>query len=132
MTFRYLAAWIAMIGIGIANGVLRELTYGAYLPENVAHQVSTVIALVLFGVYIWWISRIWNFNSGRQALTVGVVWLLMTVAFEFGFGHWVAGHTWNELLYDYNLAAGRLWVLVPLWIATAPWVFCRLRQRARN
>ena len=97
-----------------------------------AVEEKSEATVILFGVYIWWISRIWNFNSGRQALTVGVVWLLMTVAFEFGFGHWVAGHTWNELLHDYNFAAGRLWVLVPLWIATAPWVFFRLRQRARN
>ena len=27
-----------------------------------------------------------------------------------------------------NVLAGRLWILVPLWVATAPYVFYRLRQ----
>ena len=32
--------------------------------------------------------------------------------FELGFGHWVAGHPWSRLLADYDLLAGRIWVLV--------------------
>jgi len=48
------------------------------------------------------------------------------VLFEFGFGHWVAGHSWRRLLADYKLLAGRLWALVLVWIGIAPWVFYRL------
>ena len=40
----------------------------------------------------------------------------MTVAFEFGFGHFVAGHSWQRLLGDYNLLEGRVWLLFLLWI----------------
>ena len=38
------------------------------------------------------------------------LWLGMTLAFEFLFGHYIAGKSWSLLLADYNLAAGRLWV----------------------
>jgi len=41
-------------------------------------------------------------------ITIGLVWLAMTVAFEFLFGDYVAGHSWDRLLHDYNLFAGRL------------------------
>jgi len=30
------------------------------------------------------------------------------------------GHPWRRLLGDYDLRAGRLWVLIPLWLAAGP------------
>lgn len=126
MKLKYLLAWIPMTFIAIGNGILREYTYGGYLSDLKAHQVSTVILLILFAVYIWGVSRIWKFGSGLQALSVGLVWLVLTVTFEFGFGRFVAGHPWNALLNDYNIFSGRLWILIPAWIATAPWVFFRV------
>jgi hypothetical protein len=50
----------------------------------------------------------------------------MTVAFEFGFGHYVAGHSWSLLLADYNLLAGRVWSLFLIWITIVPYVTWRL------
>ena len=60
-----------------------------------------------------------------QALGLGVLWLVMTVTFEFSFGHWVAGHSWSRLLADYDLAAGRVWILFLLWITLLPWIAWR-------
>ena len=57
-----------------------------------------------------------------------MLWLGLTVAFEFLFGHYVVGHPWPRLLYDYNLLAGRVWSLLPIRVAVAPYVFYRLRR----
>jgi hypothetical protein len=114
-----------MIPIAIANGVLRESWYGRHLSELAAHQVSSLVAIGLFGVYIWGLVRRWRPESGRQGIAVGLLWLVMTMAFEFLFGHYVAGHTWERLLHDYDLLAGRLWSLVLAWIALAPYLFYR-------
>ena len=35
------------------------------------------------------------------------MWLGLTLAFEFGFGRLVAKQSWEQLLADYNVAAGR-------------------------
>ena len=51
----------------------------------------------------------------------------MTILFEFLFGHFIAGHPWSHLFHDYNLLAGRLWVLVLLWTAITPYLFYRMR-----
>jgi hypothetical protein len=59
---------------------------------------------------------------------IGLTWLALTVAFEFLFGHYVAGHSWRALLNDYDLLAGRLWVLVLAWLALAPYLFYRLQR----
>jgi len=128
MIGRYLLAWLPMVVIGIANGVLRETTYGKRLPELRAHQVSTLIAVALFGLYIWGLSLLWPLRSAGQAAAVGVMWVVLTVAFEFSFGHWVAGHPWRRLLADYNLLAGRVWVLVLFWIGITPFLFYRVGQ----
>jgi hypothetical protein len=49
--------------------------------------------------------------------------------FEFGFGHWVVGDSWSNLLGAYNLAEGRVWAAVALWTLVGPQVIRRLRAR---
>lgn len=55
---------------------------------------------------------------------------MLTVAFEFGFGHYVAGHSWDKLLADYNLLRGRVWSLFLVWIAVMPYVIFKLSARS--
>lgn len=128
MILRYILAWIPMIFIGILNGIVREVTYGKYLDELRAHQVSTITGALLFGFYIWALTRFWSFESPEQALTIGFIWLGLTVVFEFTFGHYVMGHSWSRLLSDYNILAGRVWIVVLIWIAIAPLLFSRFLQ----
>ena len=128
MIVRYIIAWLPMVVIGIINGVIREQWYGNYLSKLRAHQVSTVTGAVFFGFYIWLISRVWHLESGVQSLCVGIIWLTLTVCFEFIFGHYVAGHSWSKLVHDYNIFAGRICGLLLMWITAAPYVFYRLQQ----
>jgi hypothetical protein len=79
-------------------------------------------------VYIGLLLRKWRPESGGRALAMGVTWLVLTVAFEFLFGHYVAHHSWSRLLHDYNIVEGRIWLLVLVWITFAPLVFYRLRK----
>lgn len=130
MLFKYVLAWVPLVPIAILNAVIREAGYKQWLGELRAHQVSTATAIILFGVYIWAVTRLWPIQSGRQALLIGLIWLCLTVAFEFLFGHYVMGNPWQRLLHDYNLLAGRVWVLVLIWIALAPYVFYRLGAAA--
>jgi hypothetical protein len=110
-----------MVPLAIANGALRELVYAKHVGELGAHQISTATAIVLFGIYLWFVFRRWPLSSAAQAWTAGALFVVLTVAFEFGFGHFVAGHPWGRLLHDYNLAAGRVWGLVLVFLAVAPY-----------
>lgn len=129
MTLRYLLAWLLLAVVAIANGILRQATYGTLLSELAAHQISTLIGIVFTGIVVWLLSRAWPLRSARKAWTIGIVWLALTIAFEFGFGHYVAGHSWSRLLADYDLFRGRLWTLFLAWIAVAPWFFFKLKER---
>jgi hypothetical protein len=129
MIARYLAFWLILAVVAIANGVLRQAGYGRYLSELAAHQLSTVTGILLTGGVVWVLNRFWPIGSPKEAWIIGAGWFVMTVIFEFGFGHYVAGHSWSRLLADYNLLEGRVWSLFLIWIAVLPYVIWRLGNR---
>jgi hypothetical protein len=128
LMLKFVLAWFPMILIAIANGALREFSYGKQVSELRAHQLSTLSALTLFSIYIGIVLRVWRPESASQAFAIGLIWLILTVAFEFLFGHYISGFSWSRLLRDYNLLAGRVWIFIPIWIALAPLVFYQAQQ----
>ena len=64
----------------------------------------------------------------RDALLVGVLWLVLTLAFEFLVGHYVFHKPWAELTEDYHVLRGRIWPLVLLVVLFAPLWAGRLRR----
>lgn len=126
---RNLIAWLVMLIVSVANGTLRDFTYGRHLPELAVHQLSTLSGIVLLGAVIYLFVRRWPPASAQQAFSIGLFWMLLTVVFEFLFFHYVGGHSWAELLANYDLSKGRLWPLLLAWVAFSPWVFFRLLRR---
>jgi hypothetical protein len=120
---RYLVAWFPMLALAIANGALRQATYGKRIPELRAHQLSTVIGAAVFGVYIGFVIRACPPVSTQQALQVGLLWLALTIAFEFFMGLVLARRPLNQVLRDYDVTSGRVWVFLLLWITVAPVLF---------
>jgi hypothetical protein len=132
MVFRYMLGWFVLLIAAIINGALREGVYKEQLGELAAHQLSTVTGIALFGVIIWGMTRLWPIGSSRQAWTIGSLWVIMTICFEFLFGHFVMGHPWSKLLHDYNIFEGRIWILVLLWTLVAPYCFFRMQRRSAS
>lgn len=124
---KYLLAWLTMLLVSIANGALRDLSYGRHMTELAAHQLSTVSSILLLGIIIRKFVYIFPPVSGLQAIRIGLFWLALTVAFEFLFFHYAGGHSWSVLLANYDILRGRVWVCVLAWIALAPCVFYRIR-----
>jgi hypothetical protein len=127
MNWKYLVSWIPGIPIAIANGLIRTSLYMQFLTELRAHQLSALSFIVLFGFYVWFALKWLKLSSAQKALQLGLIWLVLTVGFEFLFGHFVMGNPWASLFHDYNLLAGRVWVLVLIWITAAPSVFYRIQ-----
>jgi hypothetical protein len=127
-TRRWITAWLGGALIGVANGIVREATYGRRAGEFAAHQISGVTAVAAFAAYFRALDRRWPIPTARDAVAIGAAWLALTVAFEFSFGRLVAKQSWDELLADYDLRHGRTWPLVLAWIAAGPGV-TRARRR---
>lgn len=129
MILKYTLFWFPLVFIAIINGAIRDLLYKDRLGELAAHQVSTATGILLFGIYIWALGLKWKLESARQAIAVGLIWLGLTVAFEFLFFHYAMGHPWSVLLEAYNILEGKVWVLVLVFVAIAPWLSYTIHSR---
>ena len=92
-----------------------------------AHQLSTAIGLCLFSIFFWLLTGAFRLESSGQSLGIGAMWLVLTILFEFVFGHFVMEHSWGKLFADYNILEGRLWSLVLIWTFIGPYVFFKIR-----
>jgi hypothetical protein len=126
VTIKYIAAWLGMMALAVLNGIARDRLYGPRVGELAAHQFSTAILLVLFGAYFHVLQHVWPITSAEEAWLIGVAWLLMTLLFETTLGRLVAREPWRKVLADYNVLAGRVWILVPIWVLVGPWVVFKL------
>jgi len=118
----YFLAWFPMLLLAVFNGILREVVIKKYTNDFAAHQLSTLTLLLLFAVYIGFVIAKFSPSSSLQAVFIGMLWVALTLLFEFGFGRY-RGNSWTTLLAEYNLLKGRLWALVPLWVLMAPYLF---------
>lgn len=117
---RALAVWLVILVLANLNGALREFWLIPGLGEPAGRVVSTVTLCVLI-VLVTWLAIAWiGPTTAGQAWSIGALWLLLTLAFEFLAGHYLFGNPWSVLLEDYDLRRGRIWVLVPLVVLLAP------------
>jgi len=123
ISYKHILWWFAFPFVGILNGVLREATYKNFTGNLLAHQISTITGIVLFGIIFYFIFKKWKIGSIKHAILIGLIWLGLTILFEFGFGHYIMKNSWEKLFHDYNIAEGRVWGIFLLWITIAPSIF---------
>lgn len=104
--------WLGFAVLAVGCGALRVLLLEPLVGPGPAHVLGTLAVCALFLALIAWFVGRRRLRGNARLLALGVFWTALTIAFEFGFGHYVMGHPWERLLADYNILAGRIWVLV--------------------
>jgi hypothetical protein len=124
MYSRALAIWLLLLILALLNGAIREALVTPRFGEQGGHIISTAILCAAI-IIVAWFSISWiGPKNGREALVVGIVWVALTIAFEFLAGHYAFGNSWERLIADYNVFRGRIWILVLLANLVAPlWAF---------
>jgi hypothetical protein len=125
----WLLGWFGMLALALLNGTLRAMVTQPLLGETTARALATVILLAAVTGYAWWLHRRRPIPTGRQAWAIGLAWVAMTLTFEFGRGGLVEGLSWATMLADYDVTAGRIWVLVPIWTLLVPEAVRRTSSR---
>jgi hypothetical protein len=117
---RWIVAWVGASVLGIVNGAIRELAYKDRVGDSKANRISAATLIAMLALYFRALQRRWPLATRQDAMSIGAIWVALTVLFEFGFGYYVDGDSWEELLENYDVTEGNLWVLVLLWIAAGP------------
>ena len=127
MTWRAVAVWFAILALASLNGAAREAWLIPRMGQALGRALSTAILCTLVFLVTWltigWIRP----ATAGQALAIGALWLVLTLAFEFLAGHYLFHQPWGVLLEDYDLSRGRIWIVVLIVVLIAPLWTARLR-----
>jgi hypothetical protein len=124
---RSLAMWFVLLAAMMANGIVRVGVLQPRFGEDVARQLACLSGIaIIVALTTLLVRRLSGLTSARLA-AIGALWLVLTVTFEFGFGRYVSGQSWETLLAEYDIGRGRLWPVVLLTTFLAPWLLGRAR-----
>ena len=127
MILRSLLVWASLMLIETAHGILRSQYLAPLLSDFRSRQIGVATGSVLILgatilVFPWMRAR-----SARSYLAIGVLWVVLTVGYEFSLGR-LLGLPWSRLLADYDLPRGGLLPIGLLVMALAPLIAARIRS----
>lgn len=115
------SVWLLMPIGAIANGAVRDLLLAPWLGTRLA-EIAGVVMLLVF-IYAMTAIFLWSAGGGRRPWdlwALGVLWMVLTIAFEALFFGLVMGVPASELVAAYDLLEGELWPLVVIGVLLAP------------
>jgi hypothetical protein len=129
---RGVAVWGLLMGIEVLHGIARTAFLAPRTGDFKARQISVFSgsALILASTYltIRWIGS----RKRSTLLRIGLMWLMLTLLFEFILGRKVLHLSWERLMSDYNLPKGGLQPIGLLLMTMAPLLMERLRTRQEH
>jgi len=129
MLLRALAVWVGILVLASLNGALRDLVLTPRLGDPVARAISTALLCGLV-LLVTWLAVDWiGPRSRADTIAIGGLWVACTLAFEFLAGHYLFRKPWPELLADYDVRRGRIWIAVLVVTFAAPGWIARWRGR---
>ena len=121
--------WLLFIPLAIAHGALRDLLLTPALGDTLGRAVSSLtLSLLILGLTLLQVKRL-GVDTRAGYLVVGAFWVILTLLFEVSFALLVIGHPMDELLKDYNIFRGRLWLIVLAATFFAPLLASKRRKR---
>jgi len=118
-----IGAWFLFMILAIINAGIRNGVYKPLVGDLVAHQISTIIFAILIMTVTDLIFRFSSLElTDSEALLMGSIWLVFTMAFEFIAGHYIFGNSWDKLFADYNILKGRIWSLILITTFLSPYI----------
>lgn len=121
-----LIPWVALVILAIINGTIRQKVLLPKVGEQKAHVIGTITFILVQFFVIYFYIQLNSITETSTLLILSMYWIVLTVLFEFVFGHYVMKHPWEKLFADYNILKGRLWILVLINNLVAPLISGRL------
>jgi hypothetical protein len=119
--------WLVFLLVAIGCGMLREKFLVPAFGSLGGRALGTLlVGAIIFGLIFAFIGKL-PAPTQASLFKLGLGWTTATVMFEFLFGHYAMGHSWDSLWADYNVLQGRLWPLVLIVILFGPLLAQKIR-----
>ena len=123
-SINYLISLVILLGMAvivIANGYICQTYVASRLGNYGNHVYKTLFFVPVIFLFSWLYANATRGDTWlASALFVSCFWIGLTLLFEFVFGHYVLGNSWEVLIADYRIWQGRLWLLILISEAIAP------------
>src|SRR5262249_44715778 len=124
---RGFAIWLLIIFAEALHGAARVIWLQPYIGDFRARQIAVLTGSALI-VAIAFVSVRWlRARSIYQLLSIGLLWLGLTLGFELLLGRVVLGYSWERWASDYKLFEGGLLPLGLLVLTLAPLGAAKMR-----
>jgi hypothetical protein len=127
MWVRAFAVWLLVMAVEFAHGTLRWILLRPHVDDFRSGQIGVFTGSVLFLLVVYFCEPWMNLRNAEDCLRVGLLWVGVTFVFEWSFGHWVMGRSWESIGAEYNLLHGGLMLAGLAIFAMSPWIAWRLR-----
>ncbi len=122
--------WLVLIAVEFVHGILRTIflvtVVGDFRSRQIGVFTGSILILAVAYMLVPWLHA----AEKKSLISVGVLWVVLTFAFESSFGHYVFGRSWGDLASDYNLFRGGSLLLGMAVLMFAPVIAVRLRLGA--
>jgi hypothetical protein len=125
---RAFGLWLGFLAVAIGCAILREKFLVPGFGPLAGRALGTLlVGAIIFGLIYAYVGKLKGVPRG-SLFNLGLFWTMATIAFEFLFGGYVMGHSWDSLWADYNVLQGRLWPLVLMVTLFGPLVARKIRD----
>ena len=127
LVVRGCTVWMLIAVAETLHGVGRTIFLTPALGEHLARQVGVFIGSIMILAIAWlfvgWIGG----TTPRRLLAVGLLWLVLMLAFEVGLGRAV-GLSWERIASDYDPTQGGLMLVGMGVLFLAPLLAAKARR----
>jgi ABC-type transport system involved in multi-copper enzyme maturation permease subunit len=119
--------WFVIVIAAILNGTFREKVLVPVIGAEMALPLSGILlAVLVFLVAFMLVSSIGS-SETKVYIFLGLLWVILTLSFEFLFGHFIAGRSWHEIMQVFNVKKGDLFIVVLAITGVSPWLAAKAR-----
>ena len=104
--------WVIIALFAIMNGIFRENVLVSILGQLMAVSVSGIMLSIIVFIVTYVFFPLIEKHHTLAYFFIGVQWVLMTLIFEFVFGHYVMGKPWSSIFQVFNIIEGNLFIIV--------------------
>jgi hypothetical protein len=119
--------WIVILVAAIINGIAREKILIPAIGFDLALPISGLILSVLVLLVVLNFVPFIRVKYARHYFIIGLFWLCLTLVFEFIFGLYILGKSWQQICEIFNIKKGDLFSIVLVVILFSPWLTAKLR-----
>lgn len=128
LVLKALAIWLIFLLGSVINGISRDALLSPSIGESIALPLSGVtLSAFIFLVTYWTISFFGRLPTNAY-VSIGLLWLGITLAFEFSFANFTRDQNWPDIIPMLNPLSGNLLLLVLLVTTIAPWSAAKLKR----